>query len=150
MIAYHGTATAHLPSIEQRGIVPGAGEGADMWAAKKRGNTLFIERNSDRPRAYVATDKLAAQQFAAYTADLTSSEPVVLAVKIDPRSFKRDTHSADGMGALWTASPIPPSAILDIETVPAELAHSMATRRGAFDGDYASLLERLTAMLEQR
>lgn len=121
--AYHGTAERYVPSILQRGLIPEGASGADEWAAHN-GNRTFI-RNREEPRVYVSTDVRVAEQFAAYTADLTRSKPIVLAVRLPTLSNWREDDRAEDMKAYWSREPVPPTEIAVFKEVEPDYAARM-------------------------
>lgn len=93
---YHGTAKANAARIEKEGLKPGAGLGADKWAAKHK---LGVAEESAKrhPSVYVTRNKYQASQFAYYSAEVNNDKATLLELRV-PKSdfaakFKRDEES---------------------------------------------------------
>lgn len=139
MILYHGTASANWPSIKAQGLRPRGGTGALAWLKSKHSvawvegfvpgryiHPLALSRQEEfaahrDPSVYLTSDRTIAAWFAAKAAEVTSSSPLILDVKVSARALRKDPAYSTGdfpPDGYKVRKPIPPSAIVHCETLP--------------------------------
>lgn len=116
---FHGTSTAALPGIEEKGLVPQGSRGSDEWAKIYKPELVEHAVDFDRePSVYLADDPWNAAQFAFYAAEVTGSNPALLKVMLPDSAksklIKDEMFSANSTGAYRFAGVITRKHIKEI------------------------------------
>jgi 8-oxo-dGTP pyrophosphatase MutT (NUDIX family) len=120
-VVFHGTSEAMLKSIQEKGLVPQGGTGADTWLHGQKWSTEIAGRPAS---VYFAGDPRTAQRFAELAAQTTGSTPVVLPIHLT---------NAEAAQMVWDEQASRPAHMRVASAIPASQIGTPAVGMEAID-----------------
>jgi hypothetical protein len=120
VVMFHGTTTAAVASIKEKGLVPAGGAGADAWAHKEGMAQWLGITTTKRPQSSFVSERAEdALTYARYATEVSGGQAILLQIDIPAQHF--DTHAkadelARGRGAYRFEKGIPPEWITVLPT----------------------------------